>query len=223
MVPRMLGWGVQKYANVPAWSNVSERLCPALKIPVSKLPSSAVAECGVGPSLVQVTVSPTLIVTDAGANSKSLIVTPVSAAAVARGASAERRALRLAGTGCPGSCTAVTAGTGVGSGRMVGSGGVGSAGATGSGGGVVSAGAASGGMGSGTVGAGSEGSGTASCGCSAVCGAAGSGTESCEADSGVTRSSAAISAYSDVIPARRVMRASAYLYADALQMVRARR
>src|ERR687896_561887 len=84
MVPRMLGWGVQKYANVPAWSNVSERLCPALKIPVSKLPSSAVAECGVGPSLVQVTVSPTLIVTDAGANSKSLIVTPVSAAAVAR-------------------------------------------------------------------------------------------------------------------------------------------
>src|SRR5918999_794274 len=80
MVPRMLGWGVQKYANVPAWSNVSERLCPALKIPVSKLPSFAVAECGVGPSLVQVTVSPTLTVTAPGENWKSLIVTPAEAA-----------------------------------------------------------------------------------------------------------------------------------------------
>src|SRR5918992_5144944 len=173
MVPRMLGWGVQKYANVPAWSKVSERLCPASNIPLSKLPSSAVAECGVGPSLVQVTVSPTLMVTDAGANSKSLIVTPVSAAAVARGASAERRGSGLAGTGCPGSATAGSAGTGVGSGRVVGS-----AGATGSGGGVVSAGedvtagedvsagAGSGGTGSGTVGGGSEGSGTTSCDCS---------------------------------------------------------
>src|SRR5918996_3578656 len=67
---------------------------------VSKLRSSAVAECGVGPSLVQVTVSPTLIVTEAGANWKSLIVTPVSAAAVARGALRGPRGLAWARVRC---------------------------------------------------------------------------------------------------------------------------
>ena len=61
-VPFMNGCGVQMYANVPASSKVCERLCPFGKMPVSKLPSLAVAECGVGPLLVQVTVSPWLIV-----------------------------------------------------------------------------------------------------------------------------------------------------------------
>src|ERR687896_2413462 len=111
MVPRMLGWGVQKYANVPAWSNVSERLWPASKMPVSKLPPSAVAECGVGPSLVQVTVSPTSIVTAAGANWKSLIVTPVSAAAVARGAFTWRRGFDLAGAARASSAAGAKAGS----------------------------------------------------------------------------------------------------------------
>ncbi len=54
-------------------------------MPVSKTPPLEVAECGVGPLLVQVTVSPTLTVTLAGANWKSLIVTPVEAAAMAIG------------------------------------------------------------------------------------------------------------------------------------------
>src|ERR687896_1889146 len=118
MVPRMLGWGVQKYANVPASPNVCERLWPASKMPVSKLRSSAVAEWGVGPSLVQVTVSPTSIVTEAGANWKSLIVTPVSAAAAARGALPERRGLASAGVRRAGAASAagceagVSAGTG---------------------------------------------------------------------------------------------------------------
>ena len=84
---------------MPASSNVCERLWPASKIPVSKPPSSAVAECGVGPSLAQVTVSPTSIVTVAGANWKSLIVTDVSAAAVARGPRPEERFLDLGETG----------------------------------------------------------------------------------------------------------------------------
>ena len=54
-------------------------------MPVSKMPPLEVAECGVGPLLVQVTVSPTLTVTLAGENWKSLIVTPVEAAAMAIG------------------------------------------------------------------------------------------------------------------------------------------
>ncbi len=46
---------------MPAVLKVSERLWPPLKTPVSKLPSSAVAEWGAAPSFCQVTVSPTLI------------------------------------------------------------------------------------------------------------------------------------------------------------------
>ena len=44
IVPCMFGWGVQMHENVPASLKVWERLCPAGKIPVSKLPSLAVAE-----------------------------------------------------------------------------------------------------------------------------------------------------------------------------------
>jgi hypothetical protein len=40
----MFGCGVQMYEKVPASLNVCERLCPAWKMPVSKLPSGAVAE-----------------------------------------------------------------------------------------------------------------------------------------------------------------------------------
>ena len=47
-------------------SKVSERLWPAAKMPVSKLPSSAVAECWAAPVLCQVTVSPTKTDTVAG-------------------------------------------------------------------------------------------------------------------------------------------------------------
>src|SRR5688572_27720028 len=75
-------------------------------MPVSKLPSSAVAECGVGPAFVQVTVSPASIVMVAGANSKSRIVTDVSAAALARGAGPERRGLESAEAGVAGSSAA---------------------------------------------------------------------------------------------------------------------
>jgi hypothetical protein len=50
---------------------------------VSKLPSFAVAECAVGPLLVQVTVSPAWTVIVAGPNEKSLIVTAPVAAVVA--------------------------------------------------------------------------------------------------------------------------------------------
>src|SRR3954470_9781063 len=52
-------------------------------MPVSKLPSLAVAECPVGPELLQVTVSPTATVMPLGENLKSLIVTPAEAAAKA--------------------------------------------------------------------------------------------------------------------------------------------
>src|SRR3954452_19867082 len=52
-------------------------------MPGSKLPSLAVAECGVGPWLLQLTVSPTFTVTPPGENLKSLMVTPVEAAAFA--------------------------------------------------------------------------------------------------------------------------------------------
>ena len=68
IVPCMFGCGVQMYEKVPALVKVCERLCPAGKIPVSKLPSGAVAEWAVGPLFVQVTVSPWLIVIGAGEN-----------------------------------------------------------------------------------------------------------------------------------------------------------
>ena len=54
----MNGCGLQKYEKVPAWLKVCEPLWPFFRIPVSKDPSFAVAECGVGPLLFQVTVSP---------------------------------------------------------------------------------------------------------------------------------------------------------------------
>jgi hypothetical protein len=50
-------------------------------VPVSKLPSLAVAVCAVGPTLVQVIVSPTWTVIVAGENLKSEIVSPGSPAA----------------------------------------------------------------------------------------------------------------------------------------------
>src|SRR5919109_3911063 len=83
IVPFMNGWGVQTYWNLPAVSKVCERLWPLPNVPVSKLPSSAVAECSTSSSFVQVTVSPASIVTDFGENAKSLIVTDAEAAALA--------------------------------------------------------------------------------------------------------------------------------------------
>lgn len=62
-----------------------EALAPFLRVPVSKLPSFAVAVCGLGPSLVQVTVSPTWIVIVAGVNLKSEIVSAGSPATCALG------------------------------------------------------------------------------------------------------------------------------------------
>ena len=108
-VPCMFGWGVQMYENVPASLKVCERLCPAGKIPVSKLPSGAVAECAVGPSFVQVTVSPWLIVICAGANWKSEIVTEPLAAALALTFCLRSRAGCSAGAGAAG-CSGAAAG-----------------------------------------------------------------------------------------------------------------
>lgn len=51
---------------------------------MSKLPSLAVAVWALGPSFVQVIVSPTCTVIELGLNWKSEIVTPVSVAAWAR-------------------------------------------------------------------------------------------------------------------------------------------
>jgi hypothetical protein len=58
IVPCMFGCGVQMYENVPASLKVCEPLSPAGRMPVSKLPLGAVAECALGPLFVQVTVSP---------------------------------------------------------------------------------------------------------------------------------------------------------------------
>src|SRR3954454_2067932 len=60
-----------------------EPLPPALIVPVSKLPSSAVAVWGAWPVLCQVTVSPTATVTEAGLKKKSPIVTLADAAFLA--------------------------------------------------------------------------------------------------------------------------------------------
>src|SRR5918992_2244019 len=104
------------YAKVPVWLNVCERLWPAGKMPVSKLPSDAVAECEVGPSLFQVTVSPTLTVIVPGLNEKSTMVTDPSAAATALGAGffSLRSSARNRGSGGAGS-GAGSNGTGSGS------------------------------------------------------------------------------------------------------------
>ena len=99
-VPFMNGCGVQMYWKVPAVSKVAERLLPLPKVPVSKLPSSAVAEWATSSVLLQVTVSPTLIATDFGENAKSSIVTVVEAAALAT----TRRAGRSCSRSSPRSC-----------------------------------------------------------------------------------------------------------------------
>lgn len=80
IVPCMNGWIWQTYANVPGCSNVCEALWPLFRVPVLKLPSLAVAVCGLGPLFVHVTVSPAWIVSVAGANLKSEIVSPGSPA-----------------------------------------------------------------------------------------------------------------------------------------------
>jgi hypothetical protein len=66
---------------VPAWVNVCDALEPFFSVPVSKLPFEAVAVWSVGPLFVQVIVSPTWIVIDAGEKKKSAIVTLGSPAA----------------------------------------------------------------------------------------------------------------------------------------------
>jgi hypothetical protein len=60
--------------------NVCEALWPLLNVPVLKLPSFAVAVCELGPSLVQVIVSPTWTVVVGGVKWKSAIVTAGSEA-----------------------------------------------------------------------------------------------------------------------------------------------
>ena len=124
IVPGMFGCGVQMYANVPASLKVCERLCPSGKMPVSKLPSGEVDECGVGPSFVQVTVSPCWIVICAGANWKSATVTEPLAAAVARGFCLRSRAGCSAGAGaaaCSGAAAGCSGAGAAGSGAAAGS------------------------------------------------------------------------------------------------------
>src|SRR5687767_13551566 len=101
-------------------------------IPVSKLPSEAVALCGVGPSLRHVTLSPAVIEMVPGVNLKSLITTVPDAATVTA-------SLRLRGWRSGAGSAAATAGTG---GCAAGAGAPGGAGAgtvaTGSAGGASS-------------------------------------------------------------------------------------
>ena len=80
-VPFMNGWIAQMYANVPGLANVCEALWPFFSVPVLKLPLVAVAVWSVGPLLVQVTVSPTWIVSVPGVNLKSEILSGGSPAA----------------------------------------------------------------------------------------------------------------------------------------------
>ena len=70
---------------MPAWLKVCEALAPFDSTPVLKLPSLAVAVCAVGPSLVQVIVSPTWTVIVPGVNLKSEIVSLAAPAAWASG------------------------------------------------------------------------------------------------------------------------------------------
>jgi hypothetical protein len=63
---------------VPALANVNWNDAPASWIPESNTPSRDVTECDV-PEKVQCTVSPTLIVLDAGKKSKSSTVTETDA------------------------------------------------------------------------------------------------------------------------------------------------
>src|SRR5215212_7601679 len=172
-------------------------------MPVSKLPSVAVAECPVGPELLQVTVSPTLTVVVLGANLKSLIVTPAEAAAIAMtfclglstGASSRRVCWAPAGA---------AAGAGAGwAGAAAGAAGAGAA-AAGAGAGAAGAAAASPGAGAGAAGA--------------AAGSAG-GCGSSETAIGPARASTAASVYSAIGGLRRLMRATGYLYAAGPQKV----
>src|SRR5438477_10164358 len=81
-VPFIDGWIEQMYGNEPAFVKVWEPVLPLLIVPVSKLPSLAVAVCGAMSWFVQVIVSPTCTVEVPGVNAKFLIVTPDDAAAV---------------------------------------------------------------------------------------------------------------------------------------------
>jgi len=77
----MSGWNAQKYANVPADSNVRDHEPPAAIISESNEPSSAVTVCGASPLFRHVTVEPTGIDSSAGEKAKSAISasTPVVA------------------------------------------------------------------------------------------------------------------------------------------------
>jgi hypothetical protein len=171
-VPFMNGCGVQMYWNVPAVSKVDERDLPFPKVPVSKLPSSAVAEWATSSVFLQVTVSPTSIVIDLGENAKSWMVTVVDAAALATGRERGRSCFRSSPRSCsaPGSagadasagCSAAGAGAGAalgwGAGACDGAGGEAGAGGDAGAGGAAGAGGGDGaGAGAGAVGGGSAG------------------------------------------------------------------
>src|SRR3954452_8013993 len=171
-------------------------------MPVSKLPSLAVAECPVGPELLQVTVSPTATLMPLGENLKSLIVTPAEAAARAMtwclGLSAGASSFRTGWAAPAVGAAAGAAGAGAAGAALV----VGAAGAAGAG----AAGAAAG-----SPRAAGEAAGTVAAAGSAA-GSAGGGASS-ETAIGAASANTATSAYSSVGPPSRLMRATEYLYA----------
>ncbi len=90
-------------------------LAPFFRLPVSKLPSDAVAVCSAVSSFVQVTVSPTLTVTVVGLKAKPWIGTACEAAARALGAARGALAGLVCSSAGPGSvavtgCAAAGAG-----------------------------------------------------------------------------------------------------------------
>ncbi len=95
--------------NVPALVNWCDALWPVFRVPVSKLPSLAVAVCGAFPWFVQVTVSPTWIVIVAGENLKSTIVSAGSLAAWSTAAERPWSASGLSALGGAGACAVGTA------------------------------------------------------------------------------------------------------------------
>jgi hypothetical protein len=82
---------------------VCDPLAPFFRLPVSKLPSDAVAVCGAVSWLVQVTVSPTLTVTVAGLKAKPWIGTLNEPAARALGAARGALAGLVCSSAGPGS------------------------------------------------------------------------------------------------------------------------